>query len=204
MEATRFALLVAIIGAVHAAPKERFMTPALAPTDKHECGYDQFQCNNGQCIPSYLVCDYYPNCDDGSDEENCDEYWCTFSYSEDDYVTDEPSDYWTTEYASSEYTTDYVTDEPSDYWTTEYFSSDMYTTDYVTDDSSDYHACTDSYVYENECRDDQFRCNNGECIASYLVCDCYPNCVDGSDEAHCEDHYVTEEPSDYWTTEYSI
>jgi len=35
------------------------------------CGEDKFQCDNGQCIYAYWVCDNYDDCGDNSDEQNC-------------------------------------------------------------------------------------------------------------------------------------
>ena len=35
------------------------------------CGENDYTCNNGKCIPSDNRCDQARNCDDGSDEENC-------------------------------------------------------------------------------------------------------------------------------------
>lgn len=35
------------------------------------CRSDEFQCNDGACIPSYLRCDRRTDCRDSSDEDNC-------------------------------------------------------------------------------------------------------------------------------------
>ena len=36
------------------------------------CDKDQFQCANGKCISSTLICNYFNDCEDyGSDEINC-------------------------------------------------------------------------------------------------------------------------------------
>lgn len=37
----------------------------------------------------------------------------------------------------------------------------------------------------NECKEDQFRCTNGECIDGNLKCDRKYDCKDGSDEFNC-------------------
>ncbi|CAH1793888.1 unnamed protein product, partial [Owenia fusiformis] len=44
------------------------------------CGKDEFECDNGDCIPESLVCNGMSNCDDGSDEIN--QCWedCEFNY----------------------------------------------------------------------------------------------------------------------------
>ncbi|EHB06218.1 Enteropeptidase [Heterocephalus glaber] len=35
------------------------------------------------------------------------------------------------------------------------------------------------------CKEDEFQCENGECIPLVNLCDSHPHCQDGSDEAHC-------------------
>ena len=41
-------------------------------TDSRPCPYDSdFRCGDGLCIRSYLVCNRYNTCRDGSDEVNC-------------------------------------------------------------------------------------------------------------------------------------
>ncbi|XP_003410227.1 enteropeptidase [Loxodonta africana] len=35
------------------------------------------------------------------------------------------------------------------------------------------------------CKEDNFQCETGECVPLVNLCDSYPHCKDGSDEAHC-------------------
>ena len=35
------------------------------------CAYYEFECPDGYCIPEFYVCDGYPDCVDGTDEDNC-------------------------------------------------------------------------------------------------------------------------------------
>ena len=36
------------------------------------CNYDQFTCNNGNCVPKSYMCDGDNDCGDRSDEQNCE------------------------------------------------------------------------------------------------------------------------------------
>ena len=42
--------------------------------DGMQCRTDQFQCDNGDCIPGHLQCSGKPECDDESDEKLCSKY----------------------------------------------------------------------------------------------------------------------------------
>eukprot|EP01084_Bolivina_argentea_P252691 424210_1 len=44
---------------------------SITTTANPQCATDEFQCNNNQCIPNYLVCNSINDCSDNSDEINC-------------------------------------------------------------------------------------------------------------------------------------
>jgi len=44
----------------------------MGPFIKPECKADEWKCNNGDCIKSKWKCDLWPDCEDHSDEQNCD------------------------------------------------------------------------------------------------------------------------------------
>ena len=37
----------------------------------YECGWDEWNCGYGHCVPMDYVCDGEWDCEDGSDETNC-------------------------------------------------------------------------------------------------------------------------------------
>ena len=39
-----------------------------------ECQEDEFKCSSGACIEKHLVCDFFVDCKDGSDERDCGEH----------------------------------------------------------------------------------------------------------------------------------
>ncbi|XP_052786352.1 uncharacterized protein LOC128221780 isoform X2 [Mya arenaria] len=54
------------------------------------------------------------------------------------------------------------------------------------DDDVFYDALEDIHT-ETVCKDNEFKCNNGQCIAAYWACDMEPDCSQGEDEnQHCD------------------
>ena len=42
------------------------------------CYSDEFTCDNGECVPESWICDYYNDCGDHSDEEDCGIIICMY------------------------------------------------------------------------------------------------------------------------------
>nr|XP_053646985.1 MAM and LDL-receptor class A domain-containing protein 1-like [Cherax quadricarinatus] len=73
-------------------------SPSSSTTTSGTCN-NQFQCENGECIPVDYVCNFVANCMDGSDEALCAECtfesntcgWSDVSYGSYGWIQDEPS-----------------------------------------------------------------------------------------------------------------
>ena len=44
------------------------------------CYFDEFACDNGECIPESWICDHDNDCGDYSDEEDCGTCKCCVRY----------------------------------------------------------------------------------------------------------------------------
>ncbi|KAK2588709.1 hypothetical protein KPH14_001599 [Odynerus spinipes] len=125
-----------------------------------KCGIERFQCQNGDCIASELLCDGKPNCKDQSDETEaecskpgivCSEYAfrCSYGACVDGDVTCNG------------------------------------VRDCIDNSDETLPRCSDSSKNITniiECSVNQFKCDNGQCIDNTGLCDGIIDCQDQSDE----------------------
>lgn len=51
--------------------EKRKLTACLVCVVNQECGFDEWTCQDGSCIPQDRVCDRHYDCPDYSDEDRC-------------------------------------------------------------------------------------------------------------------------------------
>ncbi|XP_034175255.2 modular serine protease-like [Osmia lignaria lignaria] len=136
-------------------------------TQRSRCGLEKFQCNNGQCIASELVCDGRADCKDKSDETyaECNKpeiicpgyaFRCSYGACVDGDATCNGIK------------------------------------DCVDNSDETLFKCTSaSYNASTSCTKDQFKCNNGQCISESSLCDGNADCVDNSDETFIQCGSIT-------------
>lgn len=154
------------------------------------CQAHEFQCLNGQCIPSAQKCNHEPDCLDNSDELNCQYRQC----SEGDFRCPNSlciPEHWMCDHEddcgdmSDENNCTYLTCSPDDFtcsngrcipsnWTCD-FDNDCH-------DNSDEKNCK-----EGTCLTTEFSCNSHSvsCIPLAWRCDGAGDCPDYSDEKNC-------------------
>ncbi|XP_076646900.1 coagulation factor VII [Halictus rubicundus] len=122
----------------------------------NQCGVEQFQCKNGECIQSVLLCDGRADCKDKSDETlvECTKpnilcphtaFRCAYGACVD-----------------GDATCNGVKD--------------------CIDNSDEMLSKCNTFNTTTDCRKNEFKCGSGQCISSSNVCDGVADCTDGSDE----------------------
>ncbi|XP_023233438.1 sortilin-related receptor-like [Centruroides sculpturatus] len=171
------------------------------------CKTGQFRCKNGKCINEKFRCDFDVDCFDGSDEENCtspssvchhNEFSCNSSKQciPKTWKCDGEKD---CQDGSDENNCDIKTCEDWQYKCKSghcIFSTWYCDGDKDCEDNSDEENCKNEKVSTStgfplttkqpeNCGEDRFRCNSGQCIWNSWICDGTKDCENGEDEKDC-------------------
>ncbi|ESN97520.1 hypothetical protein HELRODRAFT_85424, partial [Helobdella robusta] len=121
-------------------------------------------CSDGNCIYAEWICDGTNDCDDGSDEQNCDNQVC-------------PSDHRRCN----------ATDSKSKCIPDMWWCDEM--PDCTNNEDEDPAECS-----QMVCEGDKFKCQTtNQCISMKWRCDVKVDCYDGSDELNCQEYTPCDE-----------
>ncbi|XP_031762630.1 basement membrane-specific heparan sulfate proteoglycan core protein isoform X7 [Xenopus tropicalis] len=144
--------------------KEPPVTPSLRP-----CRDDEFTCTSGDCVPAEYRCDHRHDCRDMSDELEC-EYEVVVTVPQEPRITTPGPNLGPVSTARPATTPPRPFTRPPVIATTPY---KPFTHKPPPD------------LETRQCRRDEARCPNGQCIPRDYLCDGEKDCKDGSDEMHC-------------------
>ncbi|KAL3861153.1 hypothetical protein ACJMK2_007220 [Sinanodonta woodiana] len=150
------------------------------------CRGDQFQCADGNCVEARMKCDGTPQCEDGSDEQNCACAQGFFRCNDGNCVPDRLRCDGIPQCKDG---SDEIQCEPVVSCIGDQFQCADGNCVEARMKCDGTPQCEDGSDEQNcRCPPDNFQCettSNLECVDTSLVCDGFPDCTDKSDEAGC-------------------
>ncbi|KAM4703219.1 basement membrane-specific heparan sulfate proteoglycan core protein [Rhinophrynus dorsalis] len=135
--------------------------------ESQKCADSEFLCGSGECVPKRYLCDGRSDCRDNSDEWNCGQRPEVFT----------PQIPTTSFVTRSPITTARPTTATPKIYTRPHFIATTPFKRLTPKPPLD--------LDERQCRRDEARCPNGQCIPRDYLCDGEKDCKDGSDELSC-------------------